>query len=225
MALTCLKGGTECGNNWVKNPIYATPAVKGLMHALLCRCRAIGAGKVVYLYIMGCMITFFQISKKIILYFYLLMLSEDPMGHTQSTNDKQSSEKTSQRVIGYLTCFKSLDASKVVGTNGFQKQLLLPIRLRTDSVVYPDWCRKTRMAWCYRHYFFSCNVRGVGTVDTTSMVFIITLWVFSLKKFAELSERACCGAADKYRKICLLTTFVLYLWKLADRDDSFRSAV
>ena len=31
MVLTCLKGGTECGNNWVKNPIYAAPAVKGLM--------------------------------------------------------------------------------------------------------------------------------------------------------------------------------------------------
>ena len=30
MALTCLKGGTECGNNRVKTPIYATPAVEGL---------------------------------------------------------------------------------------------------------------------------------------------------------------------------------------------------
>ena len=29
--LTCLKGGSECDNNWVKKkPIYATPAVKGL---------------------------------------------------------------------------------------------------------------------------------------------------------------------------------------------------
>ena len=41
----------------------------------------------------------------IILYFYPVMLSDDPMGHTQPTNDKQSSEKPSQRVIGYLTCF------------------------------------------------------------------------------------------------------------------------
>ena len=30
MALTCLRGGTECGNNWVKIPIYSAPAVKGL---------------------------------------------------------------------------------------------------------------------------------------------------------------------------------------------------
>ena len=30
MALTCLKVGTECGNNWVKTPIYSAPAVKGL---------------------------------------------------------------------------------------------------------------------------------------------------------------------------------------------------
>ena len=30
MALTCLKGRTECGNIWVKNPIYSAPAVKGL---------------------------------------------------------------------------------------------------------------------------------------------------------------------------------------------------
>ena len=30
MALTCLKGVTECGNNSVKKTIYATPAVKGL---------------------------------------------------------------------------------------------------------------------------------------------------------------------------------------------------
>ena len=28
MALTCFKGGTECGNNQVKNRIYSTPAVK-----------------------------------------------------------------------------------------------------------------------------------------------------------------------------------------------------
>ena len=35
----------------------------------------------------------------------LVMPSEDPMGHTQSTNDKQSSQKPFQRVIGYLTCF------------------------------------------------------------------------------------------------------------------------
>ena len=31
MALPCLKGGTECGNNRVKTPIYSAPAVKGLM--------------------------------------------------------------------------------------------------------------------------------------------------------------------------------------------------
>ena len=30
MALTCLKGGTECGNNLEKNRIYAAPAVRGL---------------------------------------------------------------------------------------------------------------------------------------------------------------------------------------------------
>ena len=30
MALPCLKGGTECGNNWVKTPIYSAPAIKGL---------------------------------------------------------------------------------------------------------------------------------------------------------------------------------------------------
>ena len=30
MALTWLKGGTECGYNWVKNTIYSAPAVKGL---------------------------------------------------------------------------------------------------------------------------------------------------------------------------------------------------
>ena len=52
----------------------------------------------------GCMIK--KISNQIIiLYFYPVMLSDDPMGHTRSTNDKQSSEKPSQRVIGYLTCF------------------------------------------------------------------------------------------------------------------------
>ena len=28
---------------------------------------------------------------------------------------------------------------------GFLKQLLLPIRLRTDSVVYPDCCVNTRI--------------------------------------------------------------------------------
>ena len=28
--ITCLKGGTDCGNNWVKNPIYTARAVKGL---------------------------------------------------------------------------------------------------------------------------------------------------------------------------------------------------
>ena len=28
MALTSLKSGTECGSNWVKNRIYAAPAVK-----------------------------------------------------------------------------------------------------------------------------------------------------------------------------------------------------
>ena len=30
MALTCLKGGTECGDNWVKNRINSATAVKGL---------------------------------------------------------------------------------------------------------------------------------------------------------------------------------------------------
>ena len=25
-----LKGGSECGNNWVKNPLYSAPAVKRL---------------------------------------------------------------------------------------------------------------------------------------------------------------------------------------------------
>ena len=30
MALPCLKGGTESGNNLVKNPIYSAPVVKGL---------------------------------------------------------------------------------------------------------------------------------------------------------------------------------------------------
>ena len=30
-----------------------------------------------------------------------VMLSEDPMGNTQSPNDKQSFETPSQRVIGY----------------------------------------------------------------------------------------------------------------------------
>ena len=32
MALTCLKGGTECSNNWMKNLIYSGPAVKGLRY-------------------------------------------------------------------------------------------------------------------------------------------------------------------------------------------------
>ena len=32
--LTCIKGGTKCGNNWVKNPIYLAPAVKGLSSGL-----------------------------------------------------------------------------------------------------------------------------------------------------------------------------------------------
>ena len=30
MASTCLKGGTECGDNRVKTPIYSASAVKGL---------------------------------------------------------------------------------------------------------------------------------------------------------------------------------------------------
>ena len=30
MTLTCLNGGTECGNNEVKNRINLAPAVKGL---------------------------------------------------------------------------------------------------------------------------------------------------------------------------------------------------
>ena len=47
---------------------------------------------------------FFKSPKKFSLYFYPVMLS-DPMGHTQSTNDKQSSMKPSQGDIGYLTCF------------------------------------------------------------------------------------------------------------------------
>ena len=47
----------------------------------------------------------FLFNKKIILYFHPVMLSDDPMGHTQSTNDQQNSEKPSERVIGYLTCF------------------------------------------------------------------------------------------------------------------------
>ena len=29
MALTCLKGGTECGNNRVKKTTYPAPAAKG----------------------------------------------------------------------------------------------------------------------------------------------------------------------------------------------------
>ena len=39
MALTCLKGGIECGDNWVKNPINAAPAVKGLN---LCKRWSVG---------------------------------------------------------------------------------------------------------------------------------------------------------------------------------------
>ena len=39
MALTCLKGGTECGNNRVKNPIYAAPAVRGLTAMMLSQRR------------------------------------------------------------------------------------------------------------------------------------------------------------------------------------------
>ena len=35
MALPCLKGGTECGSNWVKKRIYSAPAVKGLSAGLL----------------------------------------------------------------------------------------------------------------------------------------------------------------------------------------------
>ena len=44
--------------------------------------------------------------------------------------------------------------------------------------MYSDWC----LAWhdAAATIFFSCNVRGVGIVDTTSMVFIITF--SSLKK-------------------------------------------
>ena len=45
------------------------------------------------------MIFFF--NKKIPLYSSSVMRSDDPMGHTQSTDDKQSSEKPSERVIGY----------------------------------------------------------------------------------------------------------------------------
>ena len=47
----------------------------------------------------GCMIFFFKSTKKKHLYFYPIMLSEDPMGHTQSTKDKQSSEKPFQLVV------------------------------------------------------------------------------------------------------------------------------
>ena len=36
MALPCLKGGTECGNNWVKTRIYSAPAVKGLTKLDVC---------------------------------------------------------------------------------------------------------------------------------------------------------------------------------------------
>ena len=34
MASTFLKGGTECGNNWVKTPIYPAPAIKELKHQM-----------------------------------------------------------------------------------------------------------------------------------------------------------------------------------------------
>ena len=57
-----------------------------------------------YLIVTGLHDNFF-LNKKIILYFYPVMLSDDPMGHTQSKKDKHSSEKPSERVIGYLTCF------------------------------------------------------------------------------------------------------------------------
>ena len=46
-----------------------------------------------------------SLNQKIILYFHPVLLSDDPMGHTQSTSDKQSSEKPSERVIMYLICF------------------------------------------------------------------------------------------------------------------------
>ena len=52
----------------------------------------------------GCMIFFLNLPKNH-LYFYPIMLSEDPVGHTQSTNVKQSSDKPSQLVVGYLTFF------------------------------------------------------------------------------------------------------------------------
>ena len=29
-----LKGGTKCGNNSVKNPIYSAPTIKGLIHII-----------------------------------------------------------------------------------------------------------------------------------------------------------------------------------------------
>ena len=35
MALTCLKGGTECGNNWVEMRINSAPAVKGLIRFIM----------------------------------------------------------------------------------------------------------------------------------------------------------------------------------------------
>ena len=35
MALPSLKGGTECDNNWVKNPMYSAPAVKELLVDLI----------------------------------------------------------------------------------------------------------------------------------------------------------------------------------------------
>ena len=52
------------------------------------------------------------------------MLSEDPIGHTQSTNDKHSSEKPSQLVVGYLTCFHVLN----IAVNILQELELLNAR-------------------------------------------------------------------------------------------------
>ena len=42
MALTCFKGGTECGNNWGKNPIYSAPVVKGLRYQYTANVPAFG---------------------------------------------------------------------------------------------------------------------------------------------------------------------------------------
>ena len=65
------------------------------------------------------------------------------------------------------------------------------------------------MAWCYRHFFFSCNVRGVWIVDTTSMAFIITL--SSFKKIFQnyLQRRVVVQLTNKEWSMCLLTTFIL----------------